>query len=678
MPGVWSKLTPEVVGRIPPAAAMNALSGAAMCLWIGHFLKRYAQRQKRIKTSQTMDLGVTDKASSKKERAAVDAVFFRRLRRLLGILIPGPLSSPVAYIVLVALVLVARTACDVWLIKNHTMIETSLIGGSRSAFLSHAWDYTRMMPVVSLINNLLKYSLNQLQLDLRVRLTRHLYDQYMKGYTFYQMNNLDNRIQNADHLLTNDVNQFCTGLVDLYSNLSKPLLDIVLYVQRLSAGLGRQVPGYMIAYLLVSGLFLTNLRRPVGSMTVKEQKLEAEYRFVNSRLITNCEEVAFYQGSEREKITLNSEFRKLIDHMKTLLHFKFSVGFVDNIIAKYLATLVGCFTVSIPFLAAAGPMAGLPPGQRQQRYYENGRMMVRLAESIGRLVLAGREMTRLSGFTVRISKLLEVLNDLNNGHYERTMLTPQSNGLKSSSSSSSLARPVMALDPKAGKVVLQDHIIRFEHVPLVTPNGDVLVQELNFEVRSGMNVLVCGPNGCGKSSLFRILGELWPVFGGTLTKPDRSQLFYIPQRPYMTLGTLRDQVIYPDTVAAMRRRGRTDEWLLQLLEEVQLGYIHERENGWDAVADWGDVLSGGEKQRVAMARLFYHRPQFAILDECTSAVSVDVEGSMYSYCRKMGITLFTVSHRKSLWVHHEYYLQMDGRGEFVFKPITEGTDQFGS
>ena len=114
--------------------------------------------------------------------------------------------------------------------------------------------------------------------------------------------------------------------------------------------------------------------------------------------------------------------------MKTLLHFKFSVGFVDNIIAKYLATLVGCFTVSIPFLAVVGPMAGLSPGQRQQKYYENGRMMVRLAESIGRLVLAGREMSRLSGFTVRISKLLEVLNDLNNGHYERTMLTPHSNG----------------------------------------------------------------------------------------------------------------------------------------------------------------------------------------------------------------------------------------------------------
>lgn len=79
-----------------------------------------------------------------------------------------------------------------------------------------------------------------------------------------------------------------------------------------------------------------------------------------------------------------------------------------------------------------------------------------------------------------------------------------------------------------------------------------------------------------------------------------------------------------------------------------------------------------------MARLFYHRPQFAILDECTSAVSVDVEGDMYRRCRELNITLFTVSHRKSLWVHHEYYLQMDGRGHYEFAQITDNVEQFGS
>lgn len=128
----------------------------------------------------------------------------------------------------------------------------------------------------------------------------------------------------------------------------------------------------------------------------------------------------------------------------------------------------------------------------------------------------------------------------------------------------------------------------------------------------------------------------------------------------------------------MLRRGRCDEDLTAYLDRVQLSYLQVREKGLDAIEDWIDVLSGGEKQRIAMARLFYHSPQFAILDECTSAVSVDVEGSMYEYCRKVGITLFTVSHRKSLWTHHEYYLQFDGRGSYEFGPIDGSTEEFGS
>ncbi len=103
--------------------------------------------------------------------------------------------------------------------------------------------------------------------------------------------------------------------------------------------------------------------------------------------------------------------------------------------------------------------------------------------------------------------------------------------------------------------------------------------------------------------------KLWPLFGGVVTKPEKGKLFYIPQKPYMTVGSLRDQVIYPDTLDEMKSKKVTDKDLCLLLEKVQLSYILERENGWNSVKDWIDVLSGGEKQRIAMARLFYHKPQ---------------------------------------------------------------------
>ncbi|XP_070709057.1 ATP-binding cassette sub-family D member 3a isoform X1 [Pempheris klunzingeri] len=650
-------------------ARNSSIAGGVLLVLYLLKLRRRKSRQDGRKGGS--DLVLNAEKDGRKDRAAVDKVFLLRILQIVRIMVPRVFCTETGYLILIAAMLVARTYCDVWMIQNGTMIESAIIGRSTKDFKTFLFSFIKFMPLIALVNNFLKLGLNELKLRFRERLTKNLYDQYLQGYTYYKMGNLDNRIANADQLLTQDVEKFCNSVVDLYSNLSKPLLDIGLYIFKLTSAIGAQGPAIMMTYLLISGLFLTRLRRPIGKMTVIEQRYEGEYRYVNSRLITNSEEIAFYNGNVREKQTIYSTFKKLVDHLHNFIFFRFSMGFVDSIIAKYIATVVGYLVVSRPFLNLSHPRhLQSSHSELLEDYYQSGRMLLRMSQALGRIVLAGREMTRLAGFTARITELMKVLNDLNTGKYERTMVSQQE---KESDSAEKVI-----LVPGSGQIINRDNIIKFDHTPLATPNGDILIRDLSFEVKSGTNVLVCGPNGCGKSSLFRALGELWPLFGGHLTKPERGKLFYVPQRPYMTLGSLRDQVIYPDTYEEQRRKGISDQVLKEYLDNVQLGHILVREGSWDSVQDWMDVLSGGEKQRMAMARLFYHKPQFAILDECTSAVSVDVEDFIYSHCRTVGITLFTVSHRKSLWKHHEYYLHMDGRGNYEFKPITEETVEFGS
>jgi len=185
-------------------------------------------------------------------------------------------------------------------------------------------------------------------------------------------------------------------------------------------------------------------------------------------------------------------------------------------------------------------------------------------------------------------------------------------------------------------------------------------------------MMITGPNGAGKSSLFRIIGELWPLHNGTVIKPQKEDILFVPQKPYLVLGTLRDQIIYPHSHQEMIANGVTDEDLAHLLSVVDPSGIILANWKWDDIKDWFHAFSGGQKQRVAMARLFYHRPLYAILDECTSAVSDEVEDKIYETCTDLGITLFTVSHRRYLRRYHKFVLRFEGRnGIWEYSEVPE-------
>lgn len=638
-----------------------------------------------------------------KDKVGVNGIFMNQLLDLLRICIPGVLSPEAGYAAVVAVLMVARTWADIWSIDVQTKIEASIISRRSDLFIFNIGKFLAGTLPISFVNNALKYALEELHLRFRSRLTKHLMDKYMKNYTFYQLSNIDGRISNPDQLLTQDLDLFCASVVNLYSNVSKPILDIVIYANKLSRTIGSGGPTIILGYLMLTGTFLTWLRKPVGRFTVREQQLEGEYRFMNSRVISSSEEIAFYEGQNREKGLILDTFQKLMRHLRTTQQFRYASGFIDTIVAKYLATVVGFYVMSRPFLwGATASATQTKAGSREsiEAYYSSGRMLLNMSAAVGRLVLAGRELTRLAGFTARVNELTTALGDLNSGLYVRTMVqhsttttenTPGSNAAATENGvTSPAAKPTVMSSAPQRKVMLQngaqvktvDRLIHFENVPLATPNGDILVASLNFQVTAGQNTLIAGPNGCGKSSLFRTLRGIWPQFGGILHRPSKEKLFYVPQRPYLTLGTLRDQIIYPHSRDDMtNQRKLTDNDLMNLLKDVSLEALVNRPGGFDAVQDWGDVLSGGEKQRLAMARVFYHRPQFAILDECTSAVSVDVEGRMYTRCAELGITLFTVSHRASLWKYHEVLLRFDGRGSYECRRITDAEKEgqsFGS
>eukprot|EP01130_Rhizamoeba_saxonica_P004635 TRINITY_DN1888_c0_g1_i14.p1 TRINITY_DN1888_c0_g1~~TRINITY_DN1888_c0_g1_i14.p1 ORF type:complete len:656 (+),score=122.47 TRINITY_DN1888_c0_g1_i14:13-1980(+) len=645
----------------------KVLGGVGLtCLLIYVYRKNHSS-PKIVTNTGSEEVPQTNGDRRKRNDIGINKKFWEELKVLLRVAVPGVFSMEAAYLIIVAGAMIARTYCDLWMLKNGTSIERAIIGRNEKDFKRELSKFLMVMLPVAMVNNTLKYGLNEISLRFRTRITNYLLRQYIVDYTYYKISNLDNRIDNVDQLLTEDVEKFCTSLSELYSNISKPILDIVIYARKLTGAIGIQAPSMMLGYLLVSGLILTRLRKPMARLTVGQQQLEGRYRYVNSRIITHSEEIAFYNGNKMEHTIVEQSFAKLFNHVLKTNRFQFLIGIFDSLVTKYIATIVGYFVISIPFFNLAyEPFKEKSQDELMQHYYSSGRMLMNLAMAVGRLVLAGRGLTRLAGYTQRVVKLKEVLHDINNGNYVRTMATEGNDEEEGE-------MQLTNLEPNSGKIILRDNIIKFEKVPLVTPNGVVLVDSLDFEVTSGMNVLVCGPNGCGKSSLFRVLSGLWPTFGGTITKPAPEELFYVPQTSYLTIGTLRDQVIYPHTHEQYLASGKTDKELFKFLQEVRLDYILEREEeGWETVRVWTDVLSGGEKQRISMARIFYHDPQFAILDECTSAVDIETEGFMYRRCRELNISLFTITHRKSVlsqW--HEYVLEFDDEFNYSFYSIQD-------
>jgi len=581
-------------------------------------------------------------AAREKRTPAVDARFLKRLLFLLRIVVPSWHSEEALMLGTQAALLVSRSLLSLRMARLGGVGLRAVVNRSRADFSVALADFFLSGAAAAFVNSGIKWLTNCNTVAWRLRLTRHVHSRYLARRNFYHAAVLRaGGLDCADARIVEDLHTFCREMAELFTRTFKPALDVVLNTRRLAANTGYAGILTLYAYFLASGGAVRALSPPIPRLVAQGAALEGAFRRSHARLIAHAEEVAFLGGAAREEALLNSGLEAACGFSARLHLLQFRQSVLDQWALKYLASCVGWPILALPFLAR--PADGADAADVAARYKECDSLMQGAAASLGDLLLVYKRLQRLAGYTARVTELLEAF---------------ESNGEQA---------PDSALRLGDGDA------LGFDAVDVHAPDGRLLVRGLTLQLRAGRNVIVTGPNGGGKTSIFRVLAGLWPPSAGTVSVPRAElgaaggcALFYVPQRPYLVTGSLRDQVLYPfpppppGTPAA----AACDAQVLACLRRVRLDALGEGPSGLGrAHHDWADVLSGGEKQRLGLARVFYHRPRFAVLDESTSAINPDEEGGLYEQLAACGITLFSVAHRLELRRFHQLQLEFAADGE---------------
>ncbi|CEP61596.1 ATP-binding cassette long-chain fatty acid transporter PXA2 LALA0_S03e06480g [Lachancea lanzarotensis] len=610
----------------------------------------------------------------------------------------------VALFLFQAALLVVRTVLSLRVATLDGLLVSRLVKAEYRKFLQVLLGQWMVLGIpASLINSFIHYNTRLCAVTVNRIVSKHLLDRYMSSHhTFYTVNNIPQgglskvaaykasagvsedteelaRSDLSVEYLTRDVGAFSYNLSVLLNQLLKPTLDLLLCSFKLlsSTGNGMMGEGTLVLGIIVhiSNLLLKMIQPNFTKLAIQRTHLEGIFRSLHSKIHTSNEEIALMKGQSTELWNLDYKFYQLAIFLNRELKLHSIYDFATTFVIKYTWGAAGLALCSIPIFFQKQHSNDITAD-----FITNRRLLLTASSSVGRFVQLKKSVQQLRGVSLRLRQ------------FDNRLEVPGGS---------------LGVENNDSLIEYDDSKIQFINIPLVTPTFQVLIPELNFELRHGDHLLIIGPNGCGKSSLFRVLGGLWPVMK-SFTHPEKESklimpprvgpngekpIFYLPQKPFMgNKFTFREQIIYPDTMDKFdaKYQGdyvKGDNDLIEILHVLELDDLLTEnmsivmassvetnhndaevsiQDAFDVVRNWAEELSIGVQQRLAMARMYYHKPKFAVLDECTSAVSPQMEQKMYTHAQELNISLISVCHRTTLWHFHNCLLKFDGKGSAMF------------
>jgi len=455
-------------------------------------------------------------------------------------------------------------------------------------------------------------------------MAQHLVKRYFNNRAYFRLLGSES-VDNPDQRISEDVRNFTTSSLAFLLIVLNSTVTLVAFV-----GVLWMISGTLVVTLVVYAVAGTAVSVLIGRKLVglhyHQYEKEADFRYGLVRVRDNAESIAFYRGEKREHLDLFKRLSAAVANMQLII--------IRN---RHLAF----FTNSYNYLALILPVLVVAPMYMQGKVHFG--VVTQAAGAFGQVLTAVSliitQFGQLSAYLAGVQRLGSLWDQLDEHDAEETRISDE-----------------------ADKTPEENcHIVRLDKLTICTPGkGKMLVNDLSFELHAGQSLIIMGASGTGKSSVLRTIAGLWYGASGILERPAFNQLMFLPQRPYMVEGSLRDQLLYP-----YPDRGATDEEIHAIVDAVNLSDVFERvDNDLARVVDWGNVLSLGEQQRVGFARLFLRKPKFAFLDEATSALDEDNQQTLYQSIRNSEIGFISVGHRETLIQYHDRLLKLDRSGSW--------------